>query len=68
MKSMFSVGDRVTYYPTRKSADDNTHFEAEIVGHSRTGRPRIEFEALGIGKRKLTVTQRSLMRQESLPL
>lgn len=63
-----SVGEKVTYYPTRKSHDDNTHFVAEVVSLSPKGRPRVKFHIHQIGERLRTVSPRALARQNELPL
>lgn len=64
----FAVGERVTYYPTRQSRDDNTHFAADVVSLSAKGRPRVKFQIHQIGERLRTVSPRALARQDELPL
>lgn len=63
----FKLGERVAYYPASTSGD-RIHHDAIVVGHSKTGRPRIEFEVLRVGKIRKTVTARTLFRQERLAL
>lgn len=64
----FEVGERVSYYPPRKRADAYEHFEATVIGTSKSGRPRIEFAGLLIGTRKRPVSPHSLTRQHGLPV
>ncbi len=62
----FAVGERVTYYPTRKTRDDNTHFAAEVIGLSPKGRPRVRFVVHQLGERVRTVSPLALARQVEL--
>ena len=66
----FTPGMRVHYYPEKKSADDNRHFAAIILGRSANGAIRIEYRLLEEGvervRRASVAARRLLVGQEEL--
>lgn len=61
----YEIGEEITYYPEKAGLNDNRHWQAKIIGFTKTGRLRIEGENLA-GKFKLTCILSRVARQPSL--